>query len=70
MSAFATFAIGRFAIEIDSLTSAYLRTGRLHCYIRTEPQEPRRWGWYREPGSVEVDAGRLRFTVSKEAKPA
>ena len=54
----------RFSVEVDR-HGAFVRLGRAEVYARVDRYGPRSWGIFREPGAVEVEAGRLRVTLSR-----
>lgn len=57
-------AARRLSVEADR-HGVFARLGRVEVYARRDRQGPRSWGIFREPGAVEVEAGRLRVTVSR-----
>jgi len=54
----------KLRLEIDGHGS-FLRTGPWETYARLDRTGPRAWGLRREPGAVEVEAGRVRVTLSR-----
>lgn len=57
-----------FNLIVDS-HGAFLRLGRVEAYARRDRSGAPSWALLREPGAVEVMAGRLRLTVSKAPLP-
>lgn len=54
----------RIAVELDR-HGLFARFGRLEVYARRDRLGPPSWGLFREPGAMEMEAGRFRVTVSK-----
>ncbi len=57
----------RIALEVDA-HGTFLRIGRLEAYARRDCTRGPSWGLFREPGAVDVEAGRFRLTVSLTPK--
>jgi hypothetical protein len=55
-------------LEVDQ-HGTFLRLGRAEVYARWNRTGAPAWAIHREPGAVEVEAGRLRLTVSKVPLP-
>lgn len=51
------------SLDIDD-DGTFLRVGRVETYARWNRVEPPSWAIIQEPGAWEMEAGRLRLTVS------
>ncbi|WP_439551439.1 hypothetical protein [Falsiroseomonas sp.] len=54
----------RLQFTIDGF-GTFLRVGPWEAYARTDRIGAASWGVLREPGAVEVEAGRVRVTLSR-----
>ncbi|KAA2213216.1 hypothetical protein [Teichococcus oryzae] len=55
---------GGFEAEIDGPFCGFLRLGKLESYARWDDESG--WYWQRDPGALEISAGRYRVTLSRQ----
>ncbi len=59
-----SLSLGRVSLEVDR-QGAFFRAWGTEAYARVDRRGPPAWGWHREPGVLEAEAGRFRLTLSR-----